>query len=295
LLFIAWLLIRYRRFIVERRLLWLSLFVVAAHLFVISGFDHWWGGFCYGPRLTASLVPWLVLLGILAMNANSIAKEKSKAGTAKASWRLQSVFGVVLLAASVLINARGAIARDTWVWNTLPINVDDRPSRLWDWHDPQMLAGILRSKEPAQFPTLTTRIELSSPESAKYLWYGWSGPETELRWTDGTEATFVFRLDNLSDQTLSMKLAAYVVQGKHPQQRMTIRINGTEIQSLVLKDKEPRVYSFVLPNNLLRTKNVASLELPDAIAPNAVEESYDLRQLGVAVWWIDLEEKKPTP
>lgn len=292
LLFVAGLLIRYHRFIVERRLLWLSLFVIVAHMVVISGFDHWWGGFCYGPRLTTSLVPWFVLLAIVALHAWAKAKEQGSAAGTKIVWSLQSAIGIVFLAASIFINARGAIARDTWIWNTLPANVDVQPDRLWNWRDPQMLAGLFRSPLPKEFPLLNDRVELSSPESAKYLWYGWSGPEPELRWTDGNEAAFVFKLNDSADKTLWIKLAAYVVAGKHPQQRLTIRINGTEIQTLELKDKEPKIYSFALPTHLLQPKNILTFDLPDAIAPATVEQSYDLRRLGLAVWWIGLEEKK---
>ena len=52
--------------------------------------------------------------------------------------------GAVLLVLSVAINARGALSWDTALWNPFPVNVDQRPERLWDWSEPQFLAGAIK-------------------------------------------------------------------------------------------------------------------------------------------------------
>ncbi len=284
--FVAWLLIRYRRTMAQRRLLWLSLFVLGSHMIVISGFDHWWGGFCYGSRLTTSLVPWFVLLAIIALDAML----KAHTGNLRL-WSLQSAVGMLLLVVSILINARGATARETWKWNVYPENVDDRPDRLWNWRDPQMLAGLIKPPLPSEFPRLEGKLELSAPESGKYLWYGWSGPEQELRWTDGGEATLVFSGESVSDKTLQVKLMPYLVAGKHQQQRLTIRLNGTVLETLVLTSSDPAVHTLKVPASSLASRNVLAFELPDAVAPSSVESSFDTRPLGIAIWWISLEHR----
>jgi hypothetical protein len=40
----------------------------------------------------------------------------------------------------VAINLRGATDGRTALWNVIPINVDEKPERVWDWSDPQFLA-----------------------------------------------------------------------------------------------------------------------------------------------------------
>jgi hypothetical protein len=50
---------------------------------------------------------------------------------------------VLLLLASAFINTRGATSHATWLWNMRPLEIDQHPERLWDWRQPQFLAGML--------------------------------------------------------------------------------------------------------------------------------------------------------
>jgi len=43
----------------------------------------------------------------------------------------------VLADASFLLHSQGATRRETLDWNTIPNNIDENPSRAWDWRDPQ--------------------------------------------------------------------------------------------------------------------------------------------------------------
>ena len=275
LLFVAWLLLRYRKTLEQTRLVWVSLATVFAHLLVICGFDHWWGGFCYGPRLMASLVPWFVLLAILGLRA---AQQNCR--------KTEIIAGLLLLITSIFVNARGAIARETWIWNTVPMNVDERPDRLWSWREPQMLAGLIRPPEPGEFPLLDQTLELSNEDSAKYLWYGWSGAEKEARWTDGYEAALVFSVSKVVEQNLEVKLTPYLVAGKLDRQRLRIDLNHTTLDNLVLTSREPLTLRIALPVKLLQTRNVLTFKVPDAASPSVLEAKEDLRYLGVAVSWI---------
>lgn len=67
--FVFYLVIRYRRHIAFRSLVWPSLFVVLTHVAVIAMSPLWWGGFSFGPRLTTDLVPRFVLLSVLGIDA----------------------------------------------------------------------------------------------------------------------------------------------------------------------------------------------------------------------------------
>jgi membrane protein YdbS with pleckstrin-like domain len=43
----------------------------------------------------------------------------------------------VLALAGIVIHAQGALRYQTWEWNVIPDNIDQHPSRTWDWRDPQ--------------------------------------------------------------------------------------------------------------------------------------------------------------
>jgi hypothetical protein len=143
LLFVAYLLARYRRQLAYRRLVWLSLSIITGHLLAISSFNHWWGGHSFGPRFTTGLVPWFMLLAILGVSAQLKRREERAETKNRARWRAEFACGVVLLFISLFINTRGATSHATWLWNTRPLEIDQHPERLWDWRQPQFLAGIL--------------------------------------------------------------------------------------------------------------------------------------------------------
>jgi hypothetical protein len=128
LLFVAYLLFRYRRY-TSRRLALVSVAAILLHVILVSSFPIWWGGFSFGPRLLTDAVPWFVLLTIIGLKA--------------ALPRLRGpefVAGALLLALSIGINGRGATSEATAMWNVRPASVDEHPERLWDWRDPQFLA-----------------------------------------------------------------------------------------------------------------------------------------------------------
>ncbi|MGD0075832.1 MAG: hypothetical protein ABSD31_16040 [Candidatus Binataceae bacterium] len=57
LLFVAFLVIRYWRYLPRRRLAVLAIGVSCLHMIVLCGDANWWGGWSYGPRLTTDLIP----------------------------------------------------------------------------------------------------------------------------------------------------------------------------------------------------------------------------------------------
>jgi hypothetical protein len=147
LLFVAFLVMRYWRHINYQRLAWLSFAIIFCHLIIISSFPHWWGGHSFGPRFTTGLVPWFVLLGILGVRA-MLAWREQHAQASRAGWRVQLVCGGLLLLFSAFINCRGATSHATWLWNVRPVGIDEHPERLWDWRQPQFLAGMLPTPPP---------------------------------------------------------------------------------------------------------------------------------------------------
>jgi hypothetical protein len=93
----------------------------------------WWGGWVFGPRYMADLMPffalWLVLAPPLATRTGVV------------------VFAMAL-AWSIAVQQLGAMAYPCG-WNQSPTNVDLDPGRLWAWHDTEIARciGVL-TKQP---------------------------------------------------------------------------------------------------------------------------------------------------
>jgi hypothetical protein len=138
---------RFRRSVRFRGLLGLGAVIVIAHFVVIAGFWDWWGGHSYGPRLTTSLVPWFVLLAVLAVDA-----ARADVGSRRRQLP-DAIFAAVagvLCATSVAMNAIGAWSFEADRWNVTPDNINSDTARLWSWRRPQFLAPLV----PA--PTVST-------------------------------------------------------------------------------------------------------------------------------------------
>ena len=99
----------------------------------------------YLPGLMTGVVPWLILLGILGVQAMLTAREKQAKVQRLRAWRVEGAIGGALLLLSLIINALGATSHATALWNMRPVNVDEQPSRIWDWRHPQFLATWQRS------------------------------------------------------------------------------------------------------------------------------------------------------
>ena len=293
LFFVFFLLIKYRRTIVRPRLVVIALSIVTLHWLSISGFPHWWGGFSYGPRLMSGTVPWFFLLAISGVEAKLKARTGKMADQTRSrfvtAWRVQNSFGLALMLLSIVMNGIGPIMPETEWWNERPTSVDQSPNRLWDWRYPQFLAGFMHPPLPSVFPPANARVEFWRTASEPYLWYGWSVNEEIYRWADGHEATVLFSLDKVDDAELRMKLAPLIIPGKIEQQRVTILLNGQQLDNLLLKDPAPLEYSHKLPKETLRQNNILTFQMPDAKTPKSMGVNLDRRTLAVAVFWLEVQ------
>ena len=285
ILFVFYLVIRFWKDIEIPRLAWVALFVVLGHLMILTSLQTWWGGGCYGARLTTDLVPWFVLLSILGVSALLRWRKRASTNWWKPTLSVPLFLGAILLLASVFTNGRGAIARETanwenWRWQKSAVERDT--SAFWNWRYPQFLAGLIHPPLPDTFPLTEAPIEFGSVDSSKHLWYGWSGPETPTRWTDGNEAAVIFRLPTESDLLIEMTLAPFVGD-KLEQQRLSVYFNGQMAGTFNLVGAETRVVSVQVPRALLRDNNVLLFSLPDASSPRAVGLGDDERLLGLKV------------
>jgi hypothetical protein len=112
----------------------IALLVMLFHLIIVSFFGHWWTGHSYGPRVMTDILPWLYLLYIISIQTYLSLKSDNRRKKI-----LLGCIGCILMIISIGIHARGALSKNTWLWNIYPTNIDSQPSRLWDWRDPQFL------------------------------------------------------------------------------------------------------------------------------------------------------------
>lgn len=290
LFFVGSLLIRYRRQLFLKRLALLSLIIVVGHLLTVAAFVPWHGGGCFGARYSTGLAPWFLLLAILGLRTMLDHKDAAR------GYRLQLAAGAVLLLCSVFINARGALSDETSLWNDQPVNIDRDAIRVWDWRYPQFLAGLIQPPAPVNFarlqpdPNGETKVDLTSHEADKFLWYGWSGPEADFRWTAAREAQVIFELEQPSDLLLRMKATPFLVPGKIERQEVRVSLNGKFLNTLILNEAREQELSLSLAKSDLRQQNVLSFKLPHATVPHALGLSDDSRRLGIAVSSLSFDQ-----
>jgi hypothetical protein len=127
----------YRRRLSHRTMAILALIISGLQLLVISADPNWWGGHCYGARLTTDIVPWLFLLAVLGCRALLDEPRQALKHYAIA-------VGMLTIIVGAFMNGRGAMSQSANEWVNGPPDVDHVPSRVWDWSDPQFLAGLGR-------------------------------------------------------------------------------------------------------------------------------------------------------
>jgi hypothetical protein len=103
--------------------------MMTAHIFLVGSWPMWWGGFCYGSRLAAEVVP---IAGLLVVRP--------------LGWLFQLRGGWIVVVIVALIGFAvhaPCVYYDAWLWNALPISADAHPERLWDWSRPPFMHGML--------------------------------------------------------------------------------------------------------------------------------------------------------
>ncbi len=141
--------LRYWRSLPCKGLAATGLVVILCHWQLVSVFRNWWGGYCFGPRLFSELAVWFFVLAALATVAHRKMVEEGRARLTP----LMAALAVMLLAASLFINTRGATSRATLRWEAknidsvgliFPPQSSTFPhSRLWNWSYPQFVVGLL--------------------------------------------------------------------------------------------------------------------------------------------------------
>ncbi len=295
--FVVYLPLHYWRYRQHTRLLGLAAGVSACHYVAISGFVPWYGGGCYGPRYTTELVPWMVLTASLGLAAALRWRADDTVPHRRPIWRATLAVGAVLLFLSVLVNGRGATARVVKAWNQFPVTVDNQPSRVWDWRYPQILAGIISPPVPDVFPVTTSgrRVFFGDEQGRPFQYDGWRWSEKDRCWSAERRATLIFATDGPKPKSLQLRFEPYLHPPQLLQQRVKISLNGHPVGEFSANEQAPHDYLLPLPDGAWQEKNFLRFDLPDATAPASLEDSRDLRQLGIALSWIELDDTPPRP
>jgi hypothetical protein len=148
--------------------------------------------------------------------------------------------------------------------------------------------GEYRTARPLSYPLYRTgaRIDMLSLESDPYLWYGWSKPEPDIRWSNGGRAAIVFSLLQPQPATLRIELQPFMVPGMIDVQRIEVNLNGQQLATLRVTESGHGIYSIDLP--ALQTDNVLTLSFPDAESPAALGLSDDPRLLAINTGWFEI-------
>ena len=107
------------------------IFAWLAFLLVYATYAEWWGGRVFGPRFLDDLAP-ILMVGL----AWGVRGGWFSYGFMRAVLWLTSLWSLLIFNAAALVYDQS--------WDTLPVNVNDDPSRLFSWTDPQWLA-VLRA------------------------------------------------------------------------------------------------------------------------------------------------------
>lgn len=191
--------ILFRHDLKKHALSWLIVLWVVGHVLVVARFPNWWGGFSFGPRLLADILPGLVLLTIFVAQRWLLTADKSS-----------RVLGITLFllsaGISIIINSYVGMFSQAMLLShghDLPPNVDKAPFLLLDWRFPQFVTtpasackrnSVYIEKVLAEgiaSPTdYTIGDEIWGVEAAQtgniLGWNWWSYPSEEL---DGATAT----------------------------------------------------------------------------------------------------------
>ncbi|OGL44062.1 MAG: hypothetical protein A2161_14540 [Candidatus Schekmanbacteria bacterium RBG_13_48_7] len=108
--------------------------IILLHSFVLFSYSNWWGGWSYGPRLFADMIPFFIYF-LIPVNDRIF----QFPGKTKKIIIFLYIFAVIH---SFSIHYRGATNPCVLVWNNLPDDIDKNPERIWDWRDPQFLRGL---------------------------------------------------------------------------------------------------------------------------------------------------------
>lgn len=153
----------------------------------------------------------------------------------------------------------------------------------------RVLRGLDRPERVplAEAPFVPAKILFDSAEAENFLGDGWAATETGFRWSDGARASLIFRLRELAPLRWRMALTPFLHGDQLTRQTVRVLLNGERVSEHLLSNAATTVLEAALPRGFLKLENCLTLDFPDAVSPAALGLSTDVRQLAIAVQWIE--------
>lgn len=241
----------------DKRILLILAWLIA-HLFSVSSFPHWWGGYSYGPRLMLDIVPAFYMFFCLYFKDLSVG-----------SWAVRATIVAGLLA--IYINwYQGLFNVYTYQWNVQP-SVERAPQTIWDWHYPQFLHSQARhnQREREFLPLDLEPIRAGETvdfQSDRLAFVGWHEPWPLHRWSRGPASEIYFGVTEEDSYKGELRLTGQF-QGR---QVVRVSINDLEVDRFEAAGTASTSYEVHFDPGLLSNSrlNLVTLEFSDASQPS---------------------------
>ncbi len=245
----------------------------------VAGFDDWWGGHSFGPRLLQFALPATALLAVLLVREANLRGGRQRIAVLALCGAIAGWEGFVHI--NGVASPRGV------TWNTRPVdvNVDQRP--IWDWSEPQFLAAFRPMRPLGGIGEIPKDgwVPMASACSDRFASDGISDREPEYRWTNGDHANLLFAGAPENAGRFAIELRP-LVDARGSTQHVSFAFNGVEIGAAVLTRQEWTRLQFDVPPGIFKSVNMIALKLPDARNPSDAAPSGappEKRRLGVAI------------
>ena len=274
------------------RIAWLCMtWLVLSTLMVAVAAGKWWGGHSFGPRLLAEGIPALVVLGCLSWRRLGAEATRVRRSAA-------AVFAALAAVSIASHTGQGLFNPATVRWNQMP-DIDTEPALALDWNFPQFLASAERldarldAIERREAERRRATLAPYSPgapiafDADQAIFLGWYPPEPDWRWSRGSRASVLLRLDQTRARS------AHVVEllaGALGSQRVTVEINGEAVGTLTLDGFTPVWRVVMAPADLLRP---GSANRVDLFISDPQPTATDNRRLGVSLRQLRLRPVFP--
>ena len=106
-----------------------------AQFLLYAQYDHWWGGWCFGPRYLSDLLPFFAFFLVPVWPRIPAAP----------ALLLTFALAVVL---AVWVQVVGAYYYPGGHWDSQPLIVDRHPERIWDWSDTTISRNWQQGRAP---------------------------------------------------------------------------------------------------------------------------------------------------
>lgn len=127
--------------------------------------------------------------------------------------------------------------------------------------------------------------------SGKYQAEGWSPPDNQCTWIDGKRGTLVFHIPHTKSAIcLKAGVMGFVVPNRISSQKIQIRVNRQLAGEWEIAQSDLQLMTLKIPNHLWNDRDEIAItfETPGAVSPSSLGVSPDVRELGLAMVWMEL-------